>query len=489
MKLPGITSIRTFSVQQALRRIRNSRRIRHVLIFLQRKPFTSFLLTLLLLFFTILAGSIISSLSQKEEKKQPVIKTVSVLKIGSTPRVTLQAKIEKKGIIKIVALSPGVVSRIHVTEGTTVKTGEQLFSLSSNYQDGNQQSLQRQLAQVQLNNVNQSYSIQKDLIAKQRNVAEETGTNADRLRDITNQSLGDTRSLIGLNEQIVASLSANLSQLEQTNVQDANSQLILQTRQAISGVQTGLTQLRSGLRSAEYQVNIDNSPTRLAELQKEISLKQLDLQEKSLSLGRETSRLQYNLALVNESLMYPSAPFEAIVERIHVDVGQVVNPSTILATIQCVNVKTTAVLTTPREIATAISRVEATRFKINDQLIAVMPRYISTTATDGQLYAIFYDLPDSVVQNVTNSEYIPAEVPIGAPATGAINPFLPLESVFQTQEKAFVYIVSNKKAQARTVTLGNIFGKYVEIKQGLKKGDNVIATRNVVTGDRIKIEQ
>ena len=54
-------------------------------------------------------------------KRQAVenVKTVQTLAIGQTPSVKLQAQIEKKGIIQIVAQTPGVVDTIHTKEGQT----------------------------------------------------------------------------------------------------------------------------------------------------------------------------------------------------------------------------------------------------------------------------------------------------------------------------------------------------------------------------------
>ena len=49
-------------------------------------------------------------------------------------------------------------------------------------------------------------------------------------------------------------------------------------------------------------------------------------------------------------------------------------------------------------------------------------------------------------------------------------PFVPLDAVVQTQEKAFVYVVDSKNvARAKKVTLGNIQGRYVEIPRACRR--------------------
>src|SRR5260221_9193191 len=77
----------------------------------------------------------------------PAPKVVNVYQIGATPNIQMQAKIEKSGVIQIVAQSAGIVQKINKNEGDHVKRGTQLFSLSTSYQGGNISSLNRQLAQ------------------------------------------------------------------------------------------------------------------------------------------------------------------------------------------------------------------------------------------------------------------------------------------------------------------------------------------------------
>jgi hypothetical protein len=49
--------------------------------------------------------------------------------------------------------------------------------------------------------------------------------------------------------------------------------------------------------------------------------------------------------------------------------------------------------------------------------------------------------------------------------------------------------MKNNKALARKVTLGDVYGEYVEVTQGLYDNDIVILDRNVVAGDSVKTIQ
>src|SRR5260221_13020584 len=70
--------------------------------FIKSKPFTAFFITLGLLFAFIVLGNLLNAPKKEPTKANPV-KTVTVYNIGETPKATFQAKLEKSGVVKIVA--------------------------------------------------------------------------------------------------------------------------------------------------------------------------------------------------------------------------------------------------------------------------------------------------------------------------------------------------------------------------------------------------
>lgn len=480
----NLSRLRKFSAKERLAKVTSSKRYRKTTTFIQRKPFTSFFLTLGLFLLILISGSVMASLSQKEVKPDPQVKEVGVYAIGKTPTVTLSAQVESKGVVKIVAQSGGIVQAVNVTDGQAVRQGQTLVSLSSNYQGGSAPALQAQLAGAQLRNIKETYDTQKSLIDNQRSVATASAENTNQLREISNKSLNDTRDLLSLNESLLTSLDDQIKQLE---LNDPTNTSLPTLRSQKAQLLSGVTQLRSSARSLEYQNNTNNPPTTLSNLQKEMTIKQLDLQEKALNLNKEVSKIQYNLALVQEGNMRPSAPFAGVVERVYVQVGQDVSAGDVIATLSNTTVNATAILRAPREIAQSISRIEASIFRINGKSIAATPTYVSSVATDGQLYSIIYSLPEEIAKTITDQQYLPVEVPVGYANTNSVIPFVPIDTVYESQNEATVYVVENKKAIARKVTVGALYGQYVEITSGLKNGDQVILDRNVVAGDSVKV--
>jgi multidrug efflux pump subunit AcrA (membrane-fusion protein) len=455
--------------------------------FTQRRPVASFTVAIILLVAVIGIGNYLAS-PKPEPEVAKAAKSVSVYTLGKTPTVTLQAKIEKQGVIKITALSGGIVSSIPVTEGQTVQAGQSLVNLSSNYNGASLPGLQSALARTQYNNAVETYDTQKDLITKQREIAEKTRENTGDLREMSEDSLEDTRSLLDLNQTSLDDVNAAIEQLEAIPNPDAQQQASLASaEQARLQLQASVTQLRGSIRNLEYTVDEENPPTELAGIQKDITLKQLDLQQKALDLGKETSRLQYNIAAVGESLMHPSSPYAAVVERVHVQVGESVAPGTTLVTISCLDVTASAVVNTPRKFALSISQVEPSQLRINNQNVPVFPNYISSVATDGLLYSIIYSIPETALKNITEEGYIPIEVPIAFSDTTQSTPFIPIDSVYQSQNAAYVNVVQGDTVAAKEIKLGTVYGRYAEVESGLSMGDKVILDRNVISGERISI--
>lgn len=454
--------------------------------FIQSRPFAAFFVTLGLLFVLILLGSTVFKAKPADEHTEAPTKQVESFTIGSSPKISVQAEVEKSGVIKIVAQAPGIVSSINTYEGETVNRGKALVNLSSNYYGGNASSIQRQIAQQQYNLSKDTLDTQKDLIGKQKQVAEKSDSNNDEMRDIANRSLEETRGLLDLNESLLNSLNSSLPALEASNSGGLNNPVVAQAYAQKAQLQSGVNQLRQAVRSTELQASGDRPPAELSNLQREITLKNLEIQEKSLLMGHEVAKLQLALAQVGEAAMYPTTPFQGVVERVHVRVGESVNPGQTLVTISGVEGKIILEAKVPSATAKNLSKLEASQITIKGQTIDLMPAYVSSEATSGQLYSIIYHVPDEYQAFFTDGGYVSISIPVGAPDTNSVVPFIPLDSVFQTQEESTVYIIENGAAHSRKVELGDVQGSFVSVLEGLGPNDEIILSRNVVEGDKVK---
>lgn len=453
-----------------------------------RFPLLSFFGLMAVLVVLAVIGDRLRTVKPSTEEAPAVAKDVTVFEVGQAPTLTVEAKVEKSGVIKLVAQTAGVVQQIKTKEGDAAKRGSSLFILSSNYQGANAPALTRKLSQVNYQYLLDTHQAQVDLIHRSQEIARRGETQASELRSINRQSIDDTKGIITINEQILSSLDDQIKQLEVTNVNGSNDAALLQARQGRAGILSGLANLRASLRATEYLNNNDEEAAQIAVLSRDNTLQQLDLQEKALNLGQDIAHLNLRLAQINESLMYPASPITGTVERIHVKVGQSVAPGTLLATIKGDKNTATAVVMVSRSVAETVSRLEPSYAVAGDQRLAVLPRSISDEPTDGALHSIIYTLPESIGSLVSNDSFVEMELPMSAvPAGSEDRLFIPLDAIYQSQNKASVNIIDGQKAKNIDLVLGEVTGQYVEVISGINPGDRVIINRNVVAGELVNV--
>ncbi len=489
------TSLMLKKYQKKLRSLFSSNKKRaqtvgkRLLRFVDKKPVSSFLMLLFALVALIALSNIIRKPTIKESQTVKESKTVSVYRIGGAPRIKVQAQIEKSGVVTIASLTSGVVQIINHKEGEHVDRGTQLLTLSTNYQGGNILSLARQAVQTQAKNTEETYSLQKDVIKRQKEVAETMDENSDQLREIGKQSIGETESLISLNDDILSSLDKNLSQYNATNSAGLNDGLILSTKQLKSQYVLANNQLKSLLRSTQYQSGDDNPPADFSNDQKEITIKQLIIQQKAVELGRDIAKLNVQIAIVSEGLMYPVSPFGAVVQKVLVKEGQAVVSGTPLFALSS-DIATNQVMAIayiPASTAKSISLIEPSILKIGNATISEVPSFVSSEAITGTLYGAFFPISAVLGGAVPEKGFIDVEIPIGYFDTSSIVPFVPLDSVYKTDTQAFVFVVQDNKAQSVEVHLGPVVGSYINVESGLDTNSAVILDRTVIAGDPVEI--
>lgn len=450
----------------------------------EKRPFLSFFIGLGILLAIILLGNTIFRTTSSTEKEEQAPKDVTVFRIGEAPKMSVQGEVKKNGVIKISAQTPGIVSTINVVEGTSVAKGKVIISLSSNYQGGNAAVVQKQLAGVAYINAKETSEIQKELIQKQRDLANEQSNNSEELRKITEASISETESLLNLNNDLLNQVKNQIEDLQANNGDPAQIAL-LQAQQ--SQLQAVVNQQQAALRAAKYQVDTNSPANDITKISKEITLKQLDLQEKAIAFSLQTSALQVKLAQIQAAMMFPAAPFPGTVERIHVKVGESVTPGDILATLTGDEGSIIIDAKVSQDIAQKVTTTEEAVILVGTKQIKVVPFYVSSEATSGQLYSVLFSLDKSFSPNFTDQAYVSVSLPVGNSETGSTVPFIPVDSVFQTQNEAYVYIVEEDKAKSKQVKLGPVTGKYVVVEQGLTGSEQIILSRTVIDGDIINV--
>lgn len=450
-----------------------------------KRPVSSFFGLLLVILILIIIGQALRK-PKPEPKVEPQPKQVSTFRIGATPKVAVSGRIKKEGIAQIVALTPGVVSNIQVAEGQSIGQGQTLVSLASNYQGSNPASIQRQLAQAQLKNAQDAFQTQKSLVATQRDVANRQAMQTDELRVLQGISNEETHIVINQNEDILKAIDKNIEDLKASNRNNANDPLIAAANQMKTQFLGSFYQLRAQTRTSEYNTQEENSPAILSDLAKEAALKQLDVQEKSLNLQLETAKLQTKLAQVNEASFFPTSPFAGTVDRVHVVVGQAVNPGTPLVTVHGDNQKASVVALVPQSIAQSVAMEQPATIVLKGKSFDTIPSFASSEATEGELYSISFDVPETYLNDVTDNASVTVNLPIAAAQKSQTEIFLPLDAVFQTENKAYVFVLENDIAKVKEISLGEVRGNFVTVTNGLTTNDEIIVNRTVVNNEKVR---
>ena len=215
------------------------------------------------------------------------------------------------------------------------------------------------------------------------------------------------------------------------------------------------------------------------------------MQEKDLKVNKEASRLQLQLSQVTEALMFPSSPVTGVVQRVFVKEGDVVNPGQELAVVvQDESADpVTAVAYVPKNIADKVSKIEPSVLKIGNKNYEEYPTFVSTDAVQGNSYAIYFDVPQDLSSKTTEKGYIDVLIPVGYPDTTNTATYVPIDAIYQTSESSYLFVKENNKAKSRKVILGDVYGIYVEVIEGLRDGDQVILTRNVIDSDPVQTSE
>jgi multidrug efflux pump subunit AcrA (membrane-fusion protein) len=493
-------------------------------------PIATLLIILLTLAGLIVVGHTWRNQTNPGLQQQPPVKTVEVYQIGQAPRVKVLATVHKDNVIQVRAQTAGIVHKLYVTEGEQVNSGQRLAYISSNPQGGSSAILQAQVAQKQYQHAVDTYQTQSEVISKQREIAQQTEINSDELREINQQNLTDTQDLLDFNQDLLDDLQDNLDTLEANNQTGSNDDLIISTKSSMSQLMNANNQLKSSIRQLEHQTDSDHPPAKLADLQKELTLKQLDISAQSLALQKEVSKLQYQISQISQSLAFPTSYMAGTIEAVHVKAGQSVSPGSLLFTVanheqeakpdikSTKNSKggqaagpseadnqshkqtastTTVVAHVKAAVANNISYLEPSILYLEQDLnqnssqgqsrVEIKPSYISQEATQGLLYSVIYPIPDQYQAQLTNQESVPVEIPIGYADTNAVMPYIPLDSVYQNAEQDYVFVKQDGQVVVRPVKLGVVYGDQVQVKQGIHSQDQIILNRNVVEGDRVQL--
>lgn len=161
------------------------------------------------------------------------------------------------------------------------------------------------------------------------------------------------------------------------------------------------------------------------------------------------------------------ASFSGTVTALPISKGQEVTPNTTLVNIENTNGK---------KVVAYVSPDEAKLLKINDEALVngnIKTRIFAISATADT--ATKKQRIELLVENdaIGIGEFVNVRFSVESPSTST-NIFLPVSSIFVMESENYVWKIENGKTKKTKVILGELSGKFIEIKEGVKQGDEII---------------
>jgi len=284
--------------------------------------------------------------------------------------------------------------------------------------------------------------------------------------------------LIKLDDQDVRNqLNAARNQLSISEVTLQKSQINL------DAVQLNYSRTKSLFdQGALAKVNLDNAQTSLDTAQSDLQLAKANVQSAKINVNSLNDQLEN---------MIIRAPISGTIDEKNVYVGQYVTTqgsSTALAKVKSVSL-VDAVIQIEQNDLSRIQICQAAFVKLeNNQSFDGIVKSIDPSANPTSRS---FDCKVELT-NVDNSllpgQYVTVDIPDYS-VTEAIT--IPVNALMGSEDNYYIFIAEHDTAQKCPITIGKIFNNTVEIKSGVKQGDNMITSNiNMLQdGDKIKIKK
>ena len=223
----------------------------------------------------------------------------------------------------------------------------------------------------------------------------------------------------------------------------------------------------------------------LSEREEEIELKRLKKDRETRRTTIENSKLTVRLAELSDAVLRPKTFTAGTVESIRVKRGDFVSAGDILLTLRASKGTSTVEAFVSRKTAGLFDPTQSATLTFGSQTFELLPTYFSKTETENGLFSILFTLSLEIEGKISDGEFLEIRLPLRAAAEE--NVLLPIDAVFQDDAGATLLVEEEGRAVNKMVTLGNIYGSFVEVTSGLGKDARVILNRSVIAGDEIAL--
>lgn len=225
----------------------------------------------------------------------------------------------------------------------------------------------------------------------------------------------------------------------------------------------------------------------LSDTEQDLELANLKKDRATRKSTIEQSGLSLQLSNLSDAVLKPKTFASGTVQSIRVKRGDLVAPGTVLATLSAPRGATTLETLLDQKTARLFDATKEAMVMIEGETIMLRPTYFGSSENENGLFPILFTLSEDVKNKIVNGEFLKITLPLKS--TDEALTLIPIDALFQDENHASVLVERDGKAVALTITLGNIYGNFAEVRSGLNLGDRIILNRSVISGDSVSFVQ
>jgi multidrug efflux pump subunit AcrA (membrane-fusion protein) len=194
------------------------------------------------------------------------------------------------------------------------------------------------------------------------------------------------------------------------------------------------------------------------------------------------SRLNLSLALKNDAVFQPKSSLPGTITSILVRPGQFVSAGQTLATFSANDNTVTLEASLSPETAWLLDTEQKALLSLpegNQELTLI---YLSKEENENGLYTATFSAPSNLTSTLINNRYRDIQISLKSKGDTTL---LPLESIYQDTDSAWVMVAKDGKATPQSVTLGTVYGNYIEVVSGIESQDAIILTRGIIQDEPV----
>jgi len=219
---------------------------------------------------------------------------------------------------------------------------------------------------------------------------------------------------------------------------------------------------------------------------------QADIGARATQLQYDSAETNYKVAQVSASLMRPASPFYGTLEKVFVKEGDLIGAGQPIAIIRSSNSDSKVKLTVslPGSVIQYLDQEQEAQFIFDGQSYSATFDFIPGVPTSGNIYNLDLTVKDKTIAGqLPNQEYLKLTLPL----TTNNQHLIPLNAVYQTQDKSYLYIAKCDESDRcvaiqKEVELGEIVGNLVLVTSGLEDQQEIILTSGLLDQQLINIQ-